>query len=210
MVTIIGSVSPCSDILPDPSEPRRFTLETSVYDTTKAAPVPFSVACFLQSTKRWEKIKIPPAGDLLSITAKVAGRTKDTNQLALRVLNLAYLPRPASAPVTPASTATPPSKRSARWEGRAPPSTPSKRPRPLEPAGEAANPPGENPCSQNPTRRRLDPSHVEDITESSPIPSSPSTAVAPAESSFALIPSPDLDGDSRPHRNRYPPKRLQN
>ncbi|KAL8284677.1 hypothetical protein RB597_008487 [Gaeumannomyces tritici] len=210
MVTIIGSVSPCSDIFPNPFEPRRFTLETSVYDTSKAAPVPFSVTCFLQSTKRWEKVKIPPAGNLLSITAKVAGRTKDTNQLALRVLNLAYLPKPASAPVTPASTATPPSKRSARWEGRAPPFTPSKRPRPLEPTGEAANPPGENPSSQNPTKRRLDPPHVKDITESSPIPSFPLTAVVFAESSFASIPSPDLDGDFRPHRNRHPPKKLQN
>ncbi|KAH8653044.1 hypothetical protein BGZ61DRAFT_277385, partial [Ilyonectria robusta] len=92
MVAVIGSVSPRSDNPSDPSEPRRFTLETSVYDTTKAAPVPFWVACFLQNTKRWEKVKIPVAGDLLSITAKVADRTTDTNQLALRVLNLAYLP----------------------------------------------------------------------------------------------------------------------
>ncbi|KAH8656736.1 hypothetical protein BGZ61DRAFT_372105 [Ilyonectria robusta] len=76
MVTITGSVSARSDDPPDPSEPRRFTLETSVYDTSKAAPVPFSVACFLQNTKRWEKVKIPAAGDLLSITAKVAGRTR--------------------------------------------------------------------------------------------------------------------------------------
>ncbi|KAL8306275.1 hypothetical protein RB597_003176 [Gaeumannomyces tritici] len=41
MVTIIGFVSARSDNPPDPSEPRRFTLETSVYDTLKAAPVPF-------------------------------------------------------------------------------------------------------------------------------------------------------------------------
>ncbi|EJT68860.1 hypothetical protein GGTG_13569 [Gaeumannomyces tritici R3-111a-1] len=70
MVTIIGSVSACSGIPSGFLEPRRFTLETSVYDTSKAAPVPFSVACFPQSAKRWEKVEIPLAGDLLSITAK--------------------------------------------------------------------------------------------------------------------------------------------
>ncbi|KAL8377053.1 hypothetical protein RB595_007947 [Gaeumannomyces hyphopodioides] len=212
MVTIIGFVSARSDNPPDPSEPRRFTLETSVYDTLKAAPVPFSVACSLQNTKRWEKVKIPPTGDLLSITAKVAGRTTDTNQLALRVLDLAYLPRPTSAtstPVTPASTVTPPSKRSARWEGRATPSTPSKKPRPSEPASEVANPPNEDPSSRNPTRSRLGLPHVQDVTESSLSPPSPSTAADPAESFLTSVPFPDLDGDSRPHRNRHPPKRLQ-
>ncbi len=47
-----------------------------------------------------------------------------------------YLPRPDSAALPPTPTATPPSKRSARWEGRATPSTPSKRPRMSEPAQE--------------------------------------------------------------------------
>ncbi|KAF2184189.1 hypothetical protein K469DRAFT_689516 [Zopfia rhizophila CBS 207.26] len=110
-----------------PSELRHFTVETSVYDTSKAAPVQFSVVCFLENTNRWKKVKTPPSGTFLSVTAKVAGRTAGTNHLALRVLDLAYLPRPASAAATPTPTATPPSKRPSRWEGRAAPSTPLKR-----------------------------------------------------------------------------------
>ncbi|KAM6514231.1 hypothetical protein FALCPG4_015388 [Fusarium falciforme] len=98
MVTVIGSVPSTGDRTSDPSEPRRFTVETSVYDSSKSAPVAFSVACFLEITKRWHRVKTPMAGALLSITAKIAGRTTDTNQLALRVLDLAYLPRPAPYP----------------------------------------------------------------------------------------------------------------
>ncbi|KAH8661070.1 hypothetical protein BGZ61DRAFT_301742, partial [Ilyonectria robusta] len=92
MVTVIGSVPSPSDNTSDPSEPRRFTIETSVYDASKASPVPFSVTCFFENTKRWQKVRTPSPGALLSITAKVAGRTTDTNQLALRVLDLAYMP----------------------------------------------------------------------------------------------------------------------
>ncbi|KAH7110143.1 hypothetical protein EDB81DRAFT_849221 [Dactylonectria macrodidyma] len=95
IVTVIGSVPSPNDNTSDPSEPRRFTVETSVYDASKASPVPFSVACFFENTKRWQKVRTPSPGALLSITAKVAGRTTDTNHLALRVLDLAYLPRPA-------------------------------------------------------------------------------------------------------------------
>ncbi|KAH7109129.1 hypothetical protein EDB81DRAFT_585724, partial [Dactylonectria macrodidyma] len=92
MVTVIGSVPPPSDNTSDPSEPRRFTVETSVYDASKASPVPFSITCFFENTKRWQRVRTPSPGALLSITAKVAGRTTDTNQLALRILDLAYLP----------------------------------------------------------------------------------------------------------------------
>ncbi|KAF6517588.1 hypothetical protein HZS61_003149 [Fusarium oxysporum f. sp. conglutinans] len=92
MVTIIGFVPSRNDKPPDLPEARYFAVETSVYDTSKAASVAFSVTCFLENTKRWQRVKIPPAGAFLSITAKVAGRTVDANQLALRVLDLAYLP----------------------------------------------------------------------------------------------------------------------
>ncbi|KAK3364011.1 hypothetical protein B0T25DRAFT_443757 [Lasiosphaeria hispida] len=128
MVSIIGSV-PCSESNSvDPSEPCHFIVETSIYEASKAAPVQFSVACFLENTKRWEKVKTPPAGAFLGVTAKLAGRTVDTNRLALQVLDLTYLPRPNSGTAMPTPTTTPPSKRS-RWDGRAPSSTPSKKPR---------------------------------------------------------------------------------
>jgi hypothetical protein len=119
-----------NDKPPDLPEARYFAVETSVYDTSKAASVAFSVTCFLENTKRWQRVKIPPVGAFLSLTAKVAGRTVDANQLALRVLDLAYLPRPASVPTAmPTPSSTPTTKRSARWEGRATPFTPSKRQR---------------------------------------------------------------------------------
>ncbi|RYO78287.1 hypothetical protein DL766_009512 [Monosporascus sp. MC13-8B] len=97
MVIIIGSMQPRDDNSLDPSEPRRFTVDSSMYGASKTGPVYFSVACFLENTKRWQRVKTPPSGAFLCVTAKVAGRTTDTNHLALRVLDLAYPPRPASA-----------------------------------------------------------------------------------------------------------------
>ncbi|KAH6959600.1 hypothetical protein BKA56DRAFT_637510 [Ilyonectria sp. MPI-CAGE-AT-0026] len=208
MVTVIGSVPPPSDNTSDPSEPRRFTVETSVYDSSKASPVPFSVACFFENTKRWQKVRTPSPRALLSITAKVAGRTTDTNQLALRVLDLAYMPRPAQAPpATPTPAATPPSKRSARWEGRATPSTPSKRQRVSEGASDVAGPSYGNPTSQEATGGRLHLPHIPDGAKASPNPLSPLTIVDADESSITLAPSPSLDGGTRPHRIRHPPKK---
>ncbi|KAL5583772.1 hypothetical protein FOVSG1_013486 [Fusarium oxysporum f. sp. vasinfectum] len=210
MVTIIGFVPPRSDKTPDLSEDRCFAVETSVYDTSKAVPVAFSVACFLENTKRWQRVKIPPSGAFLSITAKVAGRTIDTNQLALRVLDLAYLPRPAAVPMaTPTPSSTPTSKRSERWVGRAPPSTPSKRQR----GSEDASAVGSSYKKQllQPTEGR---SHVS-ISEDSPDypanspfhSSSPSTMANTGESSITLHPFPGSDRETRPHRNRHPPKK---
>ncbi|KAH8746003.1 hypothetical protein F5883DRAFT_438494, partial [Diaporthe sp. PMI_573] len=113
MVTVIGFVPPCTNDSLDTSEHRCFTIETSVYDASKAAPVHFSVVCFFEDSRRWLNAKKPALGALLTVTAKVAGHMTDTNQLALRVLDLAYLPRPASAPM-PTLTVTPPLKRAAR------------------------------------------------------------------------------------------------
>ncbi|PVH91912.1 hypothetical protein DM02DRAFT_606043, partial [Periconia macrospinosa] len=70
MVTIIGSVRSRH-----PSESRLFTVETSVYDASKAAPIQFSVVCFFENTKRWQNVKTPPPEAFLSVTAKVAART---------------------------------------------------------------------------------------------------------------------------------------
>jgi len=76
MVTIIGLVRPITSSIEYP-QPRCFTIDTSVYDTSKAAPTQFSVACFLEDTKRWEKVKTPTPGFFLTVTAKLAGRTSD-------------------------------------------------------------------------------------------------------------------------------------
>ncbi|KAK3312958.1 hypothetical protein B0H66DRAFT_631865 [Apodospora peruviana] len=141
MVSVIGSVSSCDANSTDTSEPRSFVIETSVYDTSKHAQVQYSMACFLENTKRWEKVKTPQLGSLLSVTAKVAGRTTDANHLALRVLDLAYLPISNSAASVSSPATTPSSKRS-RWDRLAPSSTPTKKPRLSEPVGRITTPSG--------------------------------------------------------------------
>ncbi|KAM3449850.1 hypothetical protein NHJ6243_009906, partial [Beauveria neobassiana] len=167
MVTIIGYVTTPSDTACDESEPRHFILETSVYNKPGAAPVSFSAACFLDRSKRWQRVKIPPAGTFLSVTAKVVGRTTDTNHLALRALDFTYLPRPASTAVTPAPMVTTPSKRSLRWDGRAAPSTPSKRPRTDESCIEVATVRGDNSDAQKSTDNG-NPQHGAATAESPP------------------------------------------
>ncbi|EJT68921.1 hypothetical protein GGTG_13513 [Gaeumannomyces tritici R3-111a-1] len=207
MVTVIGSVRASDDSCPEPSGPRHFTVETSVYDASKAAPVQFAVTCFLENTRRWQKVKTPPSGAFLSVTAKVAGRTAHTNRLALRVLDLTYLPRPPSA--APASTPTPTrsSKRSTRWEGRAGPSTPSKRPRVSDPANEPANPSDSDATPPEIAQTGHDLPHTENSPDSASVPAPPPTAARPGDS--PLSPARPLTSESgpRPHRSRHLPKK---
>jgi hypothetical protein len=64
------------------------------------------------------------------VTAKIVGRTAETNRLALRVLDLSYLPKQTitlATPATPSSASTTAWKRSNRWDDRVESSTPSKR-----------------------------------------------------------------------------------
>ncbi|KAF4465684.1 hypothetical protein FALBO_7467 [Fusarium albosuccineum] len=206
MVTIIGFVPSRNDSTRDLSGLRCFTVETSVYDTSKAHRIEFSVACFLENSKRWQKVKSPPPGAFLSLTAKVAGRTTDTNQLALRVLDLAYLPRPASAPTAmPTPSSTPTSKRSARWADRAAPSTPSKRRQVSETASVVGSSYKDQlPQSTEGHSHLLLPEDGPNHLANAP---SPSTMANPGESCITLHPSPGPDGGTRPHRNRHPPKK---
>jgi len=61
--------------------------------TATATPIQFSVVYFLENTKRGQKVKTPLLAEaFLSVTVKLAGRTIDTNRLALRVHDLIYLP----------------------------------------------------------------------------------------------------------------------
>jgi hypothetical protein len=127
MVTIIGSVGTRSgDELLDQFKLRHFELQTSVYNISKATPVQSSVVCFFESGKPWQKVRTPSSGSYISVTAKIVGRMAETNNLALRVLDLAYLPRSSFTTAIPGSALTPTSKRSNRWDGRVDSSTPSK------------------------------------------------------------------------------------
>ena len=122
MVTVFGAVKPSTNDF-DPSQPRRFTLDTSTYCPSKSGPIQFSVVCFLENTRRWENVKIPQPGSSLHVVAKLAGRTKDSNSPALRVLNLTVQFGLHAFPTGP-HTALKPMGGS---------TTPSKRPRTMEP-----------------------------------------------------------------------------
>lgn len=206
MVSIIGSVPSSESNSTGASDSRHFTIETSVYDPSKTAPVYFSVVCFLENTKRWQKVKTPPSGAFLSVTAKLAGRTTDTNRLALRVLDLTYLPRPSSAIATPTPAATPTSKRS-RWEGRAPASTPSKKPRTSRPVDGTTTPSNRNDTPPEPTQAGTNLPPTGDTAESLFVTPSPSTTVNHEDSSVDSIPPSSSDNGIRPHRSRHPPKK---
>ena len=73
MVTLIGSVGTRSDESLDQFKLRHFELQTSVYDTSKAKPIQFSVVCYFESGKRWQKVNIPPLRLNISVTAKIVG-----------------------------------------------------------------------------------------------------------------------------------------
>jgi hypothetical protein len=147
MVDIIGFVA--SDA-PSSNEHRSFLLDAFVYDASKVGLLQFPVACFLENTKRWERVKTPAVGSLVSVTASIAGCTA-SNHLALRVVDLSYLPKLLSAMLTPTSPTTPSKERLARWEGRADHSTPSKRQRTTEQSNEAAQGPYVDPPQHNPS-----------------------------------------------------------
>jgi len=209
MVTIIGSVRTPAEVLLDLTDLRHFTLETSVYDASKAAPVQFEVTCFLENTKRWQKVKTPPSGSFLSITAKVVGRITQTSHLAVRVLDLTYLPRPGSA-TGAATPATTPSKRPGRWDGRAVSTTPSKKPR-MEPDEDTRAFSDPTPAPE--LLRTTSPALEMGVdkpradTESS-VHCSPSSATAdPDASPLSSIPSLTSDNGTRALRNRQPPRK---
>ena len=222
MVTIIGSVGNRSSDEPlDQFELRHFELQTSVYDSSKAAPVQFSVVCFFERGKRWQNVKIPPSGSYISVTAKIVGRTMETNCLALRVLDLAYLPRSGSIATTSDSPLTPTSKRSNRWDGRVDSSTPSKKMRKSEPDAGSADRSEESstimadtaphtpPVVENDEAELQLPTTMAEILDETPTSrhGSPSPSpVAPDGSSVSSIPSQLSDNGGRPHRNRHPPK----
>jgi hypothetical protein len=180
MVTIIGSVGTRGGDEHDESELRHFELQSSVYDPSKAAPERFSVVCFFASGRRWQNVRVPSSGSFVSVTAKIAGRTTKSNCLALRVLDLTYLPRSGIA-TTPNSTSTPATRRSNRWGNRADSSTPSKRLRTAEIGTGSVGGPAE----------------------------SPSGRVSPSPAPVSPTPSRQSSCSRRPKRSHRPPKKFQ-
>src|SRR6266566_4641001 len=175
MATVIGSVHVTNNSS-KLSTPCHFTVETSVYNTSKAIPVQFFITCFLKNTKRWQKIKTPPSNTFLNITAKIADRIANTNHLAFRILDLTYLLKPTSAAAAPTLTATPPSIRSNRWKNRAAPSIPSKRPYVSDSVNDSTKLSNRDTTIPKTTQIEYNLFHIEDLIDSITLPTSLSTA----------------------------------
>jgi hypothetical protein len=198
---------------------RHFELQTSVYDTSKSAPIQFSVVCFFENGRRWQKVKIPSSGSYIGVTAKIVGRTTETNCLALRVLDLAYLPRSTDTTTSaPNLTPTPTSKRSNRWVGRVDSSTPTKKQK-LETEAKPADSSEDNsttmaqttphtPTGSEKDDLQLDATGLEHLNDS-PSPHHDLHYPEPTDlglSSASSIPSQPSDSGSRPQRIRRRPK----
>jgi hypothetical protein len=126
---------------------------------------------------------------LTSIHSLTVGVSAKSQCLALRVLDVAYLPKSSTAAVTSSSTSTLTTKRSNRWSSRVD-STPSKRMRISEPDERHANDSGS-------------PSHTCQV---SPSPTPGDRNLSPVSS----IPSNLSNSDRRPQREkRRLPKRYR-
>jgi hypothetical protein len=184
--------------------------------------VQFSVVCFFESGKRWQKVKTPSSGSYISVTGKIVGRMAETNKFVFRVLDLAYLLRSSSTAVTPGSALTPTSKRFNRWDGRLDSSTPLKM-RKLDTGSRSADGSEENMTIIADTAPHIPLAVENDVNLQLPAAiieyangihsvshgfSSP-TAVDPDESSVSSIPSQLSDSGSRARRNRHAPKVFQ-
>ncbi len=160
MVTVIGFIY-IIDNSSKSSTSYHFTIEMSIYDVSKSVPVQFSMTCFLENIKCWQKVKTPLSGIFL---IKIVSYTADTNHLALQVLDLIYLLKPALAAAIPILTVIPLSIWSNRWKGWADLFTPFKRP-----------------CISDSTN---DP--IEDLINSITLLASLSTVIHPEDSLFIL------------------------
>jgi hypothetical protein len=194
MLTIIGSVGYRNSEPVGHFELRHFELQTSVYDSSKTTPLDFSVICYFSSGKRWEKVKVPNTGSCVSVTAKVVGRTTKDNRLAVRVLDMSYIPQSFSTPVSsPAPTQSTSLKRSNRWGGRVESVTPSKKIRYSAPEMQSPRTP---PTIETDLDQQLSSTitpHLNNVT---------STDHPPASTPI----DGESDGGGRPQRNRRPPK----
>lgn len=178
-----------------------------MYDISSASAIQFSVTCVFESTKRWERVGTPPPGTFLAVTAKIAGRTTDTNRLllgSLSSLTCQDLSRPRPYQYQPL----------VRFErikslgvsrGL---STPSKRQRISDFTNEPANPPDRDSTASYMDQTRCELHRLTQSTESTSVPASPPLTAAHHDDSTLGSDRP-LTSDTGPrlHRNRHLPKR---
>ncbi|KAK1993564.1 hypothetical protein LX36DRAFT_661401 [Colletotrichum falcatum] len=202
MITALGIVGERKPISDQPFCLRNFELRTSVYDASKGESVNFSIICYFANTKRWEHMVVPNTASFVCVTAKLVGCTP-SNQLAVRILDLTYLPKTTSSSQSrAASSESPSAKRQNRWSGRAE-STPSKKPRTqptldsIEDVTETIN--LDDTETMTPTPTTQDDTNQQSNQPNSSIPDSQPNEITSATS---LLPT------TRSQRHRQPPKHL--
>jgi len=154
---------------------------------------------------------VPNTGSFVSVTTKVVRHTTLDNRLAVRILDMSYLPNSTFATTSSSSTQTTPLKRVDRWSGRVQ-SSPSKKIRHSSPT------PTIHPESHSIHEAETNTSAVDLGSDSKvstvTIAHQDNTASADANtdsdlSSTSSIPSQLSNTGRRPQRNRHPPKHLE-
>src|SRR5438552_1455276 len=128
MLTVTGRVGYRAAESIEQSGLRHFELKTSVFDPSTKAPFDFSIMCYFSRSELSKNVEVT-TGQYVSVTAKVVGRSTRENRLAVRILDLSYLPRSFDTPASPPSAS---SKRDDRWVRNVESTTPPKRKSPWD------------------------------------------------------------------------------
>ena len=102
MITVIDFIDHDNDESTEQFQCHYFELHTSVYDFPKTDHINFTLNCYFANDRQWAKVCLPLSESFVAVTAKIAGQTASDNRLAVRVLDMSYLPRSTST-----STSTP-------------------------------------------------------------------------------------------------------
>lgn len=132
-VSLLGIVRSGEGQLNNGSTLLHYDLETNVYDPSNKASVAFTVSFYFKNGNRWTNFPLLARQSRIFITGRIFGITTNTPRLAIGVDDVYFIPNLGSittAPVTPTSSVGK-QKQADRWNSRANPMTPIKRPRRL-------------------------------------------------------------------------------
>ncbi|KAJ5904789.1 uncharacterized protein N7473_001705 [Penicillium subrubescens] len=133
IVSLLGIVRSEGGQLNNGSTLLHYDLETNVYDLSNKASVTFTVSIYFRNGNRWTNFPVLARQSRIFIAGRIFGITTSTPRLAIGVDDVYFIPTIGStltAPVTPTSSAGK-QKQADRWNSRANPVTPIKRPRML-------------------------------------------------------------------------------
>lgn len=132
-VSLLGIVRGGAGQLNNGSTLLHYDLETKVYDLSNKSSVTFTVSIYFRNGNRWTNFPILAMQSRIFIAGRIFGTTTNTPRLAIGVDDVYFIPNLGSIttpPMTPTSSAGK-QKQADRWNARANPLTPMKRPRTL-------------------------------------------------------------------------------